>query len=368
MTDELYYRLALLLHPKITNFNAKRLIRLFGSASLVFDPQKKKEHRKELIKWNLNAISIDKELDYQIQTERDLMEKEQIQALFFDQSDYPTRLLTSANYPAIFFYKGENVFNKPHVLSIIGTRNITNYGIDVVKKMIPEMAHEGLVIVSGLASGVDTLAHEEAIRNGVKTVGVMGHGFSLIYPSQNYKLAKNMIDSGGAIATEYAYHTTPIPQNFPTRNRIIAGLSDASLVIESKIKGGSMITASMVLNIKRDLFTVPGSIYSPNHEGCNNLIVEGLAQGVTSGGELLAKMGWTDQPLKEVQTKLFLELSEEEEEVYQLLLEVDQMGIDEINSKLTQYTPSRLASILLHMEFDGIVECKPGKIYRLIRR
>lgn len=368
MTDELYYRLALLLHPQITNFNAKRLVRLFGSASLVFDSQKRKEYRKELIKWNLNAISIDQELDYQIQTERDLMEKEQIQALFFDQPDYPIRLLTSANYPAIFFYKGENVFNQPHVLSIIGTRNITHYGIDVVKKMIAEMAHEELVIVSGLASGVDTLAHEEAIRNGVKTVGVMGHGFSLVYPSQNHKLAKNMIDSGGAIATEYAYHTTPIPQNFPTRNRIIAGLSDASLVIESKIKGGSMITASMVLNIKRDLFTVPGSIYSPNHEGCNNLIVEGLAQGVTSGGELLAKMGWTDQPLKEVQTKLFFELSEEEEEVYQLLLEVDQMGIDEINSKLTQFTPSRLASILLHMEFDGIVECKPGKIYRLIKR
>ncbi|PKP19891.1 MAG: DNA-protecting protein DprA [Bacteroidetes bacterium HGW-Bacteroidetes-20] len=368
MLNELYYRLALNFIPHLSNFNIKKLIQYYESAAEVFNPNNKKPHISNKVTFKHPFPKIDNNIDGLVRKELEIIQKKSIQVCFFDQSEYPTRLKSCSNAPNIFFYKGDGVFNHSKMLSIIGTRNASSYGADVVHKIISEIASDDIVIVSGLASGIDTLAHEAALHYGLKTIGVMGSGFSRVYPDSNIKLVKKMIESGSTVMTEYNYDVKPDRVNFPIRNRIIASISDATLVVESKNKGGSIITAEMAHTFNRDVFAIPGSIFDENQEGCHELIAQKKASIITSGEEMLKKMGWNSTQPQWVQPKLFYDFSEEEEFVYKLLKSIPQMTIDELVALCPLFTPSKIASILLSLEFNGIIECKPGKVYRLIRK
>jgi DNA processing protein len=368
MLDELYYRLALNFTPNLGNFNIKKLIRYYGTATEVFNPNKRKPLISNQTKFNLPLPSITNEVDKLAKKEIEIIHKNGIKVCCFDDPLFPTRLNTCSNAPNIFYFKGDSFFNHAKMLSIIGTRNASGYGSDLVQKIVSEMASTDVVIVSGLASGIDTLAHEAALQFGLKTIGVMGSGFSKIYPSSNIKLVQKMIETGSTVMTEFDYNVYPDRVNFPTRNRIIAGISDATLVIESKIKGGSIITAMMAHGLNRDLFAVPGSIFDQNQEGCHDLIIQNRAKMITSGDQLLKTMGWNSDHPKTIQPKLFYDFSEEEERVFNVLKSFPQVTIDELISQCTPFTPSKIAAILLNLEFNGIIECKPGKVYRLIRK
>lgn len=368
MLDELYYRLALNFTPHLGNFNIKKLIRYYGSASEVYNPHKKKSLISNHETFKLPLPTIDQQINQLVNRELENINKKLIQVCYFDQPHYPTRLRSCSNAPNIFYYKGDGTFNHTKLLSIIGTRNATAYGSDVVQKIVGDMAGYDVVIVSGLATGIDTMAHEAALQFGLKTIGVMGSGFSRIYPFTNLKLVQKMIESGSTVMTEFDYGVKPDRVNFPTRNRIIAGITDATLVVESKFRGGSIITAEMAHAFNRDLFAIPGSIFDENQAGCHDLIAKKMASIITSGEELLGRMGWNSTHPKIVQPKLFYDFSEEEEFVYKLLKDIQQMSIDEVVSQCPSFTPSKIASILLQLEFNGIIECKPGKLYRVIRK
>lgn len=366
MNDELFYRLALNFIPSITNSCIKKLIRTFGSAVTIFNTPQEKIQRSQKVR--IPLIQVDREVEKQAIAEYAYLEKHKIKVSFFDQSDYPMRMYHCAGYPNLFFYKGDPIFQNEKVISIVGTRNVTSYGADVVQKIISELAVCDPVIVSGLASGIDTLAHEAALQNGLKTIGIMGSGFGKIYPSSNHKLVQKMIETGNAVISEYPYNTLPDKTNFPKRNRLIASISDATVVIETKMKGGSVITANMASLYKRDIFAVPGSIFDISHEGCNSLIQKGTAKMVLSGQDIIEQMRWNMGNPKVIQTKLFIDLTPEEEFIFNIIRRADQISIDEIHSKGAGYTPSQIASYLLQLEFQGLIECRPGKLYRCIRR
>lgn len=366
MNDELFYRLALNFIPSITNSCIKKLIQTFGSATVIFQTPQEKIQRTQ--KNRVPPIQMDREVEKQAQLEYVYLEKNKIKVVFFDQPEYPVRMYQCAGYPNLFFYKGDPIFQKEKLISIVGTRNVSSYGADVVQKVVSELAVCDPVIVSGLAIGVDTLAHEAALQNGLKTIGIMGSGFGRIYPLSNSKLIQKMLENGNAVISEYPYNTMPDKTNFPKRNRLIASISDVTVVIETKAKGGSMITVNMATMYKRDIFAIPGSIFEENQSGCNTLIQNGTAKMALNGVDIIEHMRWNIANPKVVQPKLFYNLSQEEEFIYNLIRKSEQISIDEIHAKGGGYTPSQIASFLLQLEFQGLIECRPGKIYRCVRR
>jgi len=237
-----------------------------------------------------------------------------------------------------------------------------------VRRIVADLSSQDISIISGLAIGIDAFAHEAALDYRLHTVGVMGSGFGNFYPSSNTKLAKKMIDSGSTLVSEYYYHTQPDRQNFPKRNRIIAGMADALLVAETGKRGGSIITACIAHSYQRDVFAVPGSVFSPTQEGCHELIRQNLAALVTSGEDIIEMMGWNEEKPACIQPQIFHDLSEDEETVVSIINNLKEPAIDEIISIDHTFTPSKIASILLGLEINGIIETLPGKRYRLIGR
>jgi DNA processing protein len=250
----------------------------------------------------------------------------------------------------------------------VGTRQATSYGKDVVRRVVSDLSSQNLSIISGLAIGIDTFAHEAALDYKLHTVGIMGSGFGNIYPSSNSKLVNKMIDSGSTLLSEYSYYTLPDRQNFPKRNRIIAGMADALLVVETGKRGGSIITACIAHSYQRDVFAIPGSVFAPSQEGCHELIRQNLAALVTSGEDIIEMMGWNNQKPIAVQTQIFHDLNEDEKTVISIINNLKEPHIDEIITLTTTFTPSKIASILLGLELNGMIETLPGKRYRTIKR
>jgi DNA processing protein len=282
--------------------------------------------------------------------------------------DYPKRLLRCNDAPYMFSYKGTPQFNMEKTLAIVGTRHATSYGKDVVRRMLSDLSSQNISIISGSAIGIDTFAHEAALDYQRHTVGVMGSGFGNIYPSSNTKLAKKMIECGSTLVSEYPYYTLPDRQNFPKRNRIIAGMADALLVVETGKRGGSIITACIAHSYQRDVFAVPGSVFAPSQEGCHELIRQNLAALVTSGEDIIEMMGWNEERPTNIQPQFFYELNEEEEAIVAIINNLKEPLIDEIIGLTATLTPSKIASVLLGLELNGIIETLPGKRYRMIRR
>ena len=365
MTTELIYQLSLCQVPFIGNVHAKKLIETFGSASAVFNAPLHDLEKIENI-GVIKAKSIKKFRDFaRAEKEQAFIEKYEIRALFLTDNDYPQRLLNCFDPPAMLFYKGTVDLNASRIVAIVGTRNNTEYGKYFTEKLVKALVKVDTVIVSGLALGIDTIAHKCSLKYGIPTIGVVGHGLDTIYPPENTNLAKQMIRQGGLLS-EFRSNTKPDKHNFPSRNRVVAGISDATIIVESGAKGGSNITANLAWGYNRDVFAVPGRSTDVKSEGCNRLIRENKAMLLDDPGELITTMGWNEHEKKKgmLQKQLFLEMSVEEKKIVELLRKDEDTGIEELNFK-SGLSSSSIASALLNLEMQGVLKVLPGKRYRL---
>jgi DNA processing protein len=367
MPSELLNQLALTLVPNIGDVQAKILVNHFGDALSVFNAKKSALEKIEGI-GEVRAKSIKDFDDFHLaEHELKFIEKYKIKTLFLTDPDYPKRLLNCYDSPTLLFYKGIADLNASKILAIVGTRSNTDYGKQFTEKLVKDLSEQNILIISGLAHGIDAIAHKAALKNGLPTVGVVGQGLDKMYPSENTGLAKEMIKEGGGILSEFFSGTKPDKHNFPLRNRIVAGLSDATIVVETNIKGGSMITAKLADAYNRDVFTVPGRTIDKASSGCNHLIKYNKAILLTDAEELLDVLGWHEKKKEKVrqQKELFIELSAEEKQIVQLLQEKEMVHIDEINLK-SGLTSSAAAAAILNLELQNIIASLPGKMYKLL--
>lgn len=291
-------------------------------------------------------------------------EKDGTEILFFTDKKYPQRLKSIEDAPSLLYYKGNENLNASRIVGIVGTRQATEYGKDMVEQICRDLAPYKVIIISGLAYGIDIQAHKQALKNGLATFGVMGSGMDVIYPSAHKDTAKKMISQGGLL-TENHFGTKPDAHNFPARNRIIAGMCDALIVVEAAEKGGALITADIANSYNKDVFAVPGNLGSSYSEGCNKLIKTNKANLFSSVKDLEYIMNWTIEENIEKEFTDYSSLTEEEQRVVQILKDKKRpMMIDEL-SFLSSMNPSKLASLLLNLEFSNIVKSLPGKMYSL---
>ena len=365
LSTELKYQIALGLIPNIGDIHAKALISYFGNAEAIFSARKKELEALEGI-GTIRAAAIKNFHDFE-KTEEEIrfIKKYKITPLFITDKNYPQRLLNCYDSPSMLYYKGNTDLNSSKILAIVGTRNNNEYGKNICEKLVEELAGEEVIVVSGLAFGIDSIAHRAAIKHDIKTIGVLAHGLDRVYPSQNSALAKQMITKGGLL-TEFRSLTKPDRQNFPSRNRIVAGISDAVIVVETGIKGGSLITAELGNGYNKDVFAFPGRVNDTKSEGCNYLIKSNKAALITSAKDVLENMGWKKKKEKNAakQRELFIELTPDEKIVAEILQPHEQVHIDEIYIK-SKLNSSAVAAALLMLEMQGVVTSLPGKMYKI---
>ncbi len=363
MTD-LQYQIALTLLPGIGDISGKKFVHYCGSAEAIF-----KETRKSLEKISgmreasIEAICNPKLYLKRAEEEIAFIEKNAIQPIFFLDSNYPRRLLQCDDGPMMLYYKGAANLNANRVVAIVGTRNITDYGKENCNQLVDDLKSDDVLIISGLAYGVDTCAHKASLRNNIPTVGVMGCGMQQVYPAPNRKVANEMIEQGGGILTECLSGTQPDRENFPRRNRIIAGMADAVVVIESALKGGSLITADIANSYNRDVFAYPGRVMDIYSQGCNYLIRTNRAHLMESVLNLRYVMRWDSESKVEKQTSLFREFTEEENLIMDCFGASAVANLDDIIVK-TGLPTTKIAALLLNLEFDGVLMAMPGKRYQ----
>ena len=365
MSTELTYQIALGLVPNIGDIHAKALINHFGTAEAIFFARKKELEALEGI-GTIRAACIKSFHDFEkAEEEIQFIKKYKITPLFITGKNYPQRLLNCYDSPSMLYYKGNTDLNSSKIVAIVGTRNNNEYGKNICEKLVEELAAEEVIIVSGLAFGIDSIAHKAALKNEMKTIGVLAHGLDRVYPSQNSSLAKQMITNGGLL-TEFRRLTKPDRQNFPSRNRIVAGISDAVIVVETGIKGGSLITAELGNGYNKDVFAFPGRVNDTKSEGCNFLIKNNKAALITSAKDLLENMGWKKKNVTSAakQRELFIELTADEKTVVDILQSQEQVHIDELYLK-SKLNSSAVAAALLMLEMQGVVASLPGKMYKI---
>lgn len=364
MYPDLLYQIALTLVPNIGDVRAKILAEYFDEASDIFKAPGKQLESIEGI-GSLAAKAIKDFNDFTFcENEIAFAEKNNITPLFITDENYPQRLKNCYDAPALLYYKGNADLNYSRIISVVGTRNNTDYGRVICEKFIEDLSQENVLIVSGLAFGIDTIAHRSSIKNKLDTVGVMAHGLDRIYPAANKHLSAQMISQGGLL-TDFMSGTNPDRQNFPRRNRIVAGICDALVVIESSSKGGSLITAEIANSYNKDVFAFPGRVNDLRSEGCNNLIKNNKALLISSAEDMLQIMNWKALPKKSrLQRELFIELSGDEKIIMNILAGTDCLHIDRLylQSKLSS---SAAANALLMLEMKGLVSALPGKMYKL---
>ncbi|CAN5487620.1 DNA-processing protein DprA [soil metagenome] len=365
MQTELLYQIALTLVPNIGAIQAKILIDHFGDAESVFKASIKKLNTVEHI-GEVRAASIRSFEDFEkAEEEIKFIEKYKIRPLFITDPHYPQRLLKCYDAPALLYYRGNADLNHAKVISIIGTRNNTDYGKQVTEKLAADLADENVLILSGLAFGIDAIAHKAALQNNLATVGVLAHGLDTIYPSHHKALAKEMLQKGGLL-TEFMQQTKPDKHNFPRRNRIVAGMADATIVIETAVKGGSMITAELAYNYNRDVFALPGKTTDSKSAGCNYLIKHKHASLLTDAQQLIEALGWQKKKARQkVQKELFIELSADERTIVNMLREKDSTHVDEFFLR-SGLSSSAIAASMLSLELQNVIVSLPGKMYRLV--
>ncbi len=364
--DEWIYKIAITLIPGVGNISSKSLIAYCGGAEAVF------RERKHLLlripgigEQTVNAV-MNQQVFEQAEQELEFIQKYSIRPLFYLDPDYPARLKLCNDSPVILYYKGAAVLNNARAIALVGTRNATEYGKEMCKRIIDGLKESGCLVISGLAYGIDTWSHKAALESDLPTVGVLGHGLDRIYPYANRSLAERMIVKGGLI-TEFTSGTKPDRENFPMRNRIIAGMSDAVVVVEAGNRGGALITADIANSYDRDVFAVPGRVGDQHSEGCNNLIKSNRAALIQTADDIRYMLNWDrpDPTAADPQRKLFPELNADEEAIIRLLEEEKELDIDSLVIRLS-LMPSKAASALLHLEFENLIKCLPGKIYRLL--
>lgn len=361
----LIHKIALTLIKNVGHIISKSLLDRFGSAEAVFSAGYSQLLEIEGIGsitakqiLETNAISLAAE-------QLKFLEKYKISLLFYTDDNYPQRLKNCADAPVLLYYKGTADLNHFRIVSIVGTRKATPYGLMLCQQLAETLQHYNVLVVSGLAYGIDVAAHRQSLHYHIPTVGVLGHGLDRIYPSAHRQVAQDMLKNGGLL-TEFPPNTIPDKENFPKRNRIIAGMADVTLVVEAASKGGALITAEIANSYDRDVFAFPGRVTDEYSQGSNFLIKTNRAALINHAKDLAYYMGW-DAVLKPDitrQTAIPIGLSTAETRIVELLksssLRIDELGI---RAEIQQ---SKLALYLLNLEMKGVIISLPGKVYQLM--
>lgn len=367
MIDDVFiHRIAITLIDGVGDVLARQLISYCGSPEAVFR-EKKRVLEKIPDIGPKTAAAISAFRDFSV-AERELLfiRKHGIQMYYYLDEDYPTRLKHCHDAPVLLYFKGTASLKHPRMVAIVGTRNATDYGKNFTQQLVEELGGMKATVVSGLAYGIDITAHKACVTKGIETIGVIAHGLDRIYPAVHTPTARKMTEHGGLL-TEFISGADPDRENFPKRNRIIAGLCDAVVVVEAAKKGGALITADIANSYNRDVFALPGRVTDSHSEGCNKLIKSNKAALIQSGADIRYIMGWDDEEnsKKVIQKQLFAEISDEEKIIMNILDSGEAKGIDELMIESGQ-SHSKTAALLLNLEFSGLVKCLPGKLFQRI--
>ena len=363
--NELLHLLALQKIDGVGDIMAKKLLQHCGSAEAIFSSKSAQLASIDGVGKILLQNLKNKAVLQQAETELRFIQKNDINVTYFKDENYPDRLKHCVDGPTLLFTSGNINLKKQHIISIVGTRQITPYGIDFCKNLIAQLAPLNPIIVSGFAYGVDIVAHQAAMENNLQTIGILAHGLNQIYPKTHKKYMAKMEQNGGFM-TEFWSDSNPEKENFVKRNRIVAGISEATIVIESADKGGSLITANLANDYNRDVFAVPGRITDKYSQGCNNLIKTQRAHLLSSAADILYILNWDmDKKEKTIQKQLFIDLEPVEQKVFDFLQKngKEQMDIIALTCELPIF---KLSSILLIMELKGVVRPLPGKLFEII--
>ncbi|MFD2100245.1 DNA-processing protein DprA [Flagellimonas iocasae] len=353
--------------PNIGDVTAKKLIAHCGSPTAVFE-----DKMQHLLKidgvgtFTLNGLFDASHLD-EAEAEYEFIAKEGISPSYFMDEDYPHYLKHCMDAPILLFQRGDINLNQKRIISVVGTRNITNYGSAFCEAFIEEIAPLDPIIVSGFAYGVDITIQKAAMDRGLQTIGCLAHGLNQIYPKAHKKYASKMEQKGGFIS-EFWSSSNPDRENFLKRNRIIAGISEATLVVESAEKGGSLVTADLANVYNREVFAVPGRYSDKFSKGCNDLIKQQKAHLLTSAAELIYLLGWDLEEKKDesaVQKQLFIELDETEQSIYSYLQLNGKQVLDTV-ALACNLPIFKTSSTLLGMEMKGVIRPLPGKLFEAI--
>jgi DNA processing protein len=363
----LKHQLALTFIKGIGPTLSRSLLAYFGDAESIFKvPPGRFKMVPGISTKTIEQLNLNEALNL---AEREMVyaEKNNIDVIFYTDSRYPKKLKLCNDAPILLYSKGNADLNNQRIVSIVGTRNATDYGRLLCKQLLEDLQQYDVLVVSGLALGIDVAAHKESLRLNIPTVGVLGHGLDRLYPHQNRSVADNMLLNGGLLS-EYPSGTKPDRENFPQRNRIVAGMADVTIVIEAGIKGGALITAEIANSYNRDVFAFPGRITDEYSEGCNFLIRNNKAGLLTCAADLAFLLGWDVQgniTSKPKQFTLPIDMNENERTIWNTLQQHNApLAIDELSLKINMPV-SQLAMNLLNMEMQGYINAKPGKMYAI---
>jgi DNA processing protein len=364
----LKYKIGMDLIPGIGSVLAKKIIEFTGSPEEAFRCRESLLRTIPGIGKTLAGNIASQQILSRAEKEIEFIKRYQIRTLYYLDNDYPDRLKQCADSPVIIYIKGNADLNHPKILSIVGTRNATSYGLDFCRNLIYELASKGHdpLIVSGLAYGIDICAHKAALDNKLQTIACLAHGLSTIYPPAHRNIAGKIAEQG-ALVTDFISSTMPEKGNFIKRNRIIAGLSDATIVIESSNKGGALITADLANSYNRDVFALPGRVSDRRSQGCNNLIKINKAALIEEARDIEYLLGWKtpENRLTVGNPARIEEMDDEEKAIIRLLLDENrEMSADNISAD-TGFGAGKTSFILLNLEFKGHIISLPGKFYRL---
>ncbi len=370
--QELYYLLALQKVEGVGDIVAKKLINHCGNAQEIFAAKSTQLASIDGVGSVLLRKLKDKTIFEKAEQELKFIKANNINVLFFQDENYPDKLKHCIDGPILLFTTGQINLNNKKIISIVGTRQITSYGTEFCKNLIADLAPLDPIIVSGFAYGVDIVAHQAAMDQGLQTIAVVAHGLNQIYPKVHKKYVSKMEENGGFM-TDFWSNTNPEKENFVRRNRIVAGMSEATIVIESADRGGSLITANIANDYNRDVFAVPGRTTDKYSQGCNNLIKTQKANLLTSAADLVYILNWDLDEIaskagnnkKAVQKQLFVSLEENEQKIYDFLLKNGKELLDIIALEC-DFPVYKISGILLNMELKGVVRPLPGKLFEAI--
>lgn len=366
LQQDLFYALALLKVEGIGDVTAKKLISHLGSPEDVFKAKNVNLAKIDGIGATLIKNLQNSQVFKLAEAELNFIQKENIEVLFYQDALYPERLKQCYDAPVLLFTSGNINLENRKIISIVGTRQITSYGIDFCKKLISDLAPLNPIIVSGFAYGVDIVAHQAAMENNLQTIGILAHGLNQIYPKTHKKYISKVEQNGGFM-TEFWSTSNPDRENFVKRNRIVAGISEATIVIESAEQGGSLVTANLANEYNRDVFAVPGRITDKYSQGCNLLVKTNKAQMLTTASDLIYHLNWDlkKEHSKSIQKQLFVSLEDDEQIIFEFLKNKNKEHLDIISIE-TKIPVFKLSSLLITMELKGVIRPLPGKYFEII--
>ena len=370
MTDKRIYQIGLTMINGVGDILARHLLQALGEAEAVFTEKQQLLGRIPGIGSNIAAEIKRPEILQRAEKELAFIEKNNISCYYLTDTDYPVRLRECPDAPILFYFKGNTNLDATRIISIVGTRNATEYGRELTESLIKDLAKviPDLLVVSGLAYGIDICAHRNALYNRLPTVAVLAHGLDRIYPSCHRNTAVEMLESGGLL-TDFPSGTEPDRPNFLRRNRIVAGISDCTIVVESAEKGGSLVTADIAFSYGRDVYAFPGRVTDINSKGCNGLIRQNKGGLITCADDLIMAMRWDVAQKTDalpVQTQLLFPENEESERILSFLEMRKESHINELSVALN-LPVHQLSSLLFELELDGKIKSMPGSIYKRMK-